>query len=115
MKKVNIVKKNEDFNRIINLRNSYKNEYFIINIEKKEDLIPKFGISVSKKNANAVVRNKKKRQIKDIIDKNKNIYQKNLNYIIIIRKGALDKSYQQKQEALIKIFNKINEENVCEK
>lgn len=110
MKKINIVRKNNDFNRIIDLKNSYSNRFFMINIEKNEDNIPKFGIAISKKLGKANVRNKNKRQIKNIIDLNKNIYQNNLNYIIIVKKEAINSSYKEKEEKLIEVFNAIVKE-----
>lgn len=115
MKKINIVKKNTEFSRIIGLKKAYSNKCFVVNYDVNSDNIPKFGISVSKKVGNAVVRNKNKRQVKNIIDTNKKVYQNNLNYIIIVRQGAVLASYQEKEQALIELFNKIkekcNEEN----
>ena len=55
----------------------------------------KYGISVSKKLGNAVFRNKYKRKIRSIIDNLKKDYIIGKNYIIITRKGALDKNYQE--------------------
>ena len=109
MKKRNIVKSKVDFTRIINKKNGCVNKYFIINKETNNDLIPKFGITFVKNMCNAVNRNKLKRQIKSIIDNNKNIYENNKNYIIIIRKDALNKSYKELEDNLISLFNKLKE------
>ena len=109
MKKRNIVKSKDDFTRIINKKNGSVNKYFIINKETNNDLIPKFGITFVKNMCNAVNRNKLKRQIKSIIDNNKNIYENNKNYIIIIRKDALNKSYKELEDNLISLFNKLKE------
>lgn len=87
MKKINIVKKNEDFRRIITTGKYKKGELFNIYIERNDEKIYHFGISVSKKIGNAVVRNKIKRRLKAIIDK-KN-YQNGFNCIIIV-KGAIN-------------------------
>ena len=103
MKKKNIVKNKEDFTRIINKKNGYVNKYFIINEEVNNDLIPKFGITFIKNMCNAVNRNKLKRQIKS------NIYENNKNYIIIIRKDALNKSYKELEDNLISLFYKLKE------
>jgi len=53
--------------------------------------------------------NKLKRQVKSIIDNNKNIYEKNKNYIIIIREGALLLNYQEKEKELVSLFNRLKE------
>lgn len=109
MKKLNIVKKSKDFDRIIKKREGLVNNTFILNIEDNDDNIPKFGITFTKNLCNAVNRNKLKRKIKSIIDNNKNIYQNNKNYIIIIRKGALTKNYQELETELVSLFKKVKE------
>lgn len=106
MKKINIVKKNEDFNRIITNFKPFKYKDYVIYVEKNTNDLHKFGITISKKIINAVGRNKIKRQIKDILDK-KN-YQNNFNCIIIVRKGILNKSYQEMEKDLFEILPKLD-------
>ena len=77
MKKINIIKKSDEFSSIIKKRNGVANKYFILNIENNDSNIPKFGITFVKHIGKAVTRNKLKRRTKSIIDNNKNIYQKN--------------------------------------
>lgn len=105
MKKLNIIKKNDEYTRIINNVTPYKNEDFIIYLEKTNDNTYHFGFSIGKKIGNAVTRNKIKRQIKTILDK-KN-YQNNFNCIIMVRKGILDKSFSEKQQTMFEILSKI--------
>ena len=106
MKKINIVKKNRDFSRIIKNNRPIKSNLFVIYLEKNTNDIYKFGISASKKVGNAVTRNRVKRQIKSILDKN--IYKNNFNCIIIIRKSYLDLNYHDNEEHLLYILNKNN-------
>ncbi len=106
MKKINIIKKSDEFSSIIKKRNGVSNKYFILNIENNDSNIPKFGITFVKHIGNAVTRNKLKRRTKSIIDNNKNIYQDNKKYIIIIKKDAVDITYQEMEKQLISIFKK---------
>ncbi|MDD3392042.1 MAG: ribonuclease P protein component [Bacilli bacterium] len=106
MKKQNIIKKNTDFQRIIKSIRPFKSKYYIVYFENIQLNNYFFGISVSKKIGNAVVRNKLKRQIKNIIDKNN--YQNNFNCIIILRTSILELNYQQKEEELNKILYKLS-------
>jgi len=107
MKKINIVKENKDFKRIMDKVRPLKNNYYMVFVEKEEKLDNyQFGISVSKKLGNAVERNKLKRQIKSIIDKKS--YQKNFNCIIILRKDILNLNYKEMEQNLMEIFNKID-------
>lgn len=110
MKKINILKNSADYNRIIKKNKGIKNRYFIINYETNNCNIPKFGITISKKQTTAVQRNRIKRQVKNIIDKNKKIYKKDKIYIIIIRKEALSLKYNELEVSLINLFNKIEGE-----
>jgi ribonuclease P protein component len=105
MKKINILKNNRDFNRIIDSYKSHKYKDFVIYIERTNDELYHFGISVGKKIGNAVTRNKYKRRIRSIIDK-KN-YQKGINCIIILRKSILDREYIEIENALLKAFKEL--------
>ena len=55
MKKYEIVKKNTDFNDIINNGMCLKNQFYHIYYKDHEDDYPKFGLAVSKKFGNAVL------------------------------------------------------------
>ena len=106
MKKINIVKKNRDFSRIIKNNRPIKSNLFVIYLEKNTNDIYKFGISASKKVGNAVTRNRVKRQIKSILDKN--TYENNFNCIIIIKKDIIDKSFDEMSKDLNILINKLN-------
>mgnify|MGYP003289603013 CR=1 FL=1 len=106
MKKINIVKNSRDFTRIIKSKVPFKNKYFVIYKESTKEEIYKFGISVSKKIGNAVVRNKLKRQIKSIIDKKD--YKKGFNCIIILRKSVLDLTYNELEKNLFEVISKLH-------
>lgn len=105
MKKINVLKNNRDFNRIIKTYKGHKYKDFVIYIERTNEEIPHFGISVGKKIGNAVTRNKYKRRIRAIIDK-KN-YQKGINCIIILRKSILEREYIEIENALLKAFKDL--------
>ncbi len=108
MKKINIVKENKDFNRIINEGKSYKNKYFILNTMDNNLEHYRFGISMSKKTGNAVIRNLYKRKLRNIIDTNKKLYSKNKDYIIIIRKNCLDVEYKELEKSFLYLIKNSN-------
>ena len=84
MKKVNIVKENRDFRRIMDISKLIKNNFYTVFIEKNDNITNyHFGISVSKKLGN-------------------------FNCIIILKRDILNKNYQEMEEKLFEIFNKIN-------
>lgn len=107
MKKINIIKKNEEYNRIIQTIKPYKYKEYMIFLEKNDKLDNyAFGFSISKKICKAFMRNKIKRQMKNIIDKKD--YQKNFNCIIMVRKSILEKTYQEREKVLLEAFENLN-------
>ena len=80
MKKMNIVKKNSDFTKIIAANLFVKDRNFVIYALPTEYPYARFGVSVGKKIGKAVTRNYYKRQIRNIIDNHKNLYSKSRDY-----------------------------------
>lgn len=108
IKKINIIKKNDDFKKIMDSGKLLKNKHYIIYYKDKEEKYYRFGISVSKKiSKKAVIRNKLKRQIKSIIDNNKNIYQNSKDYIIILKKSCLEETYNELENSFINIMKQL--------
>lgn len=110
MKKKDVVKHSRDFDHIIGNKTFVKNKEFIIYYENRDNNINRFGISVGKKIGNAVVRNYYKRVIRNICDKNKNIYSNGKDYIIIMRYGCKEKTFKEINESFKSLINKINKE-----
>ena len=106
MKKYEIVKKNTDFNEIINKGKYLKSKYYSIYYKDGLGDIPKFGIAVSKSIGHAVERNKLKRQIRVIIDNNKKLFSNRKNYIIMVRKDILKIDFQTKEKELVNLLEK---------
>ena len=105
MRKLYIVKENKKFEDIINNGNCFKNKYFVMH-EKNNNLIyDRYGISVSKKLGNSVFRNKYKRIIRSILDNYKKLYINNKDYIIILRKDAINEDYKILEESLFSLIN----------
>ena len=104
MKKYEIVKKHEDFDNIIHNGKYKKSKNFIIYNKDSEYNYPRFGLAVGKKIGNAVIRNKMKRYLRIIIDKNKNLFKINKDYIIIIKKSSTECSLVELEDELIKLY-----------
>lgn len=100
MKKKYRVKHQHDFDKIIKNKNQRKNDIFIIYSQENNLEYARFGISVGKKLGNAVYRNRKKRQIRSIIDNLEKNYLKNKDYIIILRKKGKYLEYQSLNKKL---------------
>ena len=103
MNKEKILKKSQEYTNIIQKGKNIKNKYFKIFYLPNNTTL--YGITIPKKVGNAVIRNKLKRQIKNIIMGNELYIQKNYNYVIIIK--ALDLIYQELSCELINTFKKV--------
>ena len=102
MKKENILQHNYDFQRIIKQYKPYKTRNYIIYVERNDSENYYFGFSVGKKIGNAVMRNKIKRQLKNIVSKKD--YQKGFNCIIIVSSNILNIEYIERERELLKIL-----------
>ena len=106
MKKYEIVKQNNEFNDIIKKGKYLKNEYFVIYYVDHEEDFPKFGLAVSKKCGNAVVRNKIKRQLRDLINRHKKLFSNTKNYIIMVRRGFSEISFDIMEKSFVTLLTK---------
>ena len=110
MKKKEIIKSKLEYTDIINNCNYIKNNYYII-YYRSNNTFNRYGISVPKKTGKAVVRNKIKRRLKNIIDNNKFNIQKSYDYVIIIRKRLIELNYKEMEINFINLIKKIGENN----
>lgn len=106
MNKEKIIKKSKEFTEIINMHNNVKNKYFNI-FYKKCDEENKYGITIPKKIGKANIRNKLKRQVKNIIMTNEKNIPNNIYYVIIIKEAALSLKYNDMVKELLNIIKKV--------
>ncbi|AIU33757.1 ribonuclease P protein component [Metamycoplasma hominis] len=102
--KNNVVKKNWEFQKILDSHNQVISRNLIIYFNKSDFF--KVGISIPKQFANAVLRNHYKNQIRSIL---RNIDFSTLNYetVIIARKGFLSLDWNQKVKEVKKLYERI--------
>ena len=103
MNKDYIVKKNYEIQKIIKNNKKLSSKYFVVYYINNKGIHDRYCISISKKIGNAVIRNTYKRKIKDILMKNN--FNKNCDYVIIVKKSILNESYDNIKNDLVKILN----------
>lgn len=106
MKKTYRVKRNIDFQSIIKQKKSVASRQFVLYYAKNDFNHYRAGVSVSKKLGKAVERNKIKRQVREMIYE---IFenQESSDYIVIVRNGYLNKSFDENKRDLAKLRKKV--------
>lgn len=108
MKKDRRVKSDADFQQIFKKGKSFANRQFVIYyLERPKQENYRIGISVSKKIGNAVVRNKMKRFIRQAFLELEGRVKEDSDFIIIVRKPAVDLSVNEVKKSLTHVLKKI--------
>ena len=104
MRRYEMVKKHSDFDDIIHTGNLLKNNAYII-YNKVNDLnYTRFGIAVGNKIGDAHIRNRVKRQVREIVTSNKKLFKNNMDYIIIVKKSVLDMDFETMNNMMISLL-----------
>lgn len=109
MKRINMIKKNDEFKHIIENGVTNKTPYFRSFILPKKEKYFRIGISVPKKLGSAVLRNKIKRQIRHIINNSTDSFNLKQDCIIIINSNFISLEFKKKQELLENLIKRIGE------
>lgn len=114
MKKENSLRKNEDFSSVYTGGNSKANKYLVMYLSKNELGINRYGVSVSKKVGNSVVRHRLKRMIKESLRLRNEMFNSGLDIVIVVRKSATLVGYHELDGAIMhlcKLHHIIKEES----
>ena len=106
MKKKYSLKRNEEIASIVQQRRSVRNSAFIVFFRKNNLDYSRVCISVSKKLGIAVVRNKTKRQVREMVT---DICDFNLNYdfVIVVKNLYFNNDFQANKNKLNELYLKI--------
>ena len=100
------IKKNQEIEKIIKNKHSVGNKYFVIyTMENLETTHYRFALSIGKKFGIAVLRNKMKRRIREIIKENINLI-KNLDYVFVIKPASKDLEFSEIEKNIIYLLKK---------
>ncbi|GIP36027.1 ribonuclease P protein component [Paenibacillus sp. J2TS4] len=109
MHKQNRLAKREDFNKVYRWGKSTANHQFVLYRRNKSTPDPlRVGVSVSKKVGNAVVRNRIRRVVKEIIRLNLDRIEGNSDIIFIARKPVAEMNYDEIQKSLMHVMRKAS-------
>ena len=96
------LKKNEDFKKVYNKRNSYANRELIMYISKNGTDTKRLGVSVSKKVGNSIVRHRLARLVREA-------FRLNTDHIpVVVKAGLKDKGYTETCKSMIHLLKLHN-------
>ncbi|MFD3450512.1 ribonuclease P protein component [Microbacteriaceae bacterium 4G12] len=107
MKKMNRIKKNEDFQTVFQNGISNANRQFVLyQLDKPNQPYFRIGLSVSKKIGNAVMRNRIKRMIRQVFTELKEAIDSEKDFVIIARKPCAEMEYEEFKKSLIHVLKR---------
>ena len=95
------IKNNSDFLKAYRHGKSYANRYLVMYVRKNDLDRNRYGITVSKKVGNSVVRHRLTRLIRESYRLSEEHFQSGYDIIVIARKSAKGKSYRDIESALV--------------
>ena len=101
------LKKNADFKNCYQNGRSFVNHYLVIYLCGNGQEKNRFGISVSKKVGNSVVRHRVKRLIKESYRLNEERFLPGYDLVYIARVSSKDKSYREIEKSLLHVSGKM--------
>ena len=107
--------KNQDFQNVYRNGKSYANKYLVMYLLKNNKEEKRFGISVSKKVGNSVIRHRVTRLIREAYRLNSEYFETGYDIVVIARSVAKDKSYQEIESALLHLAKHLLENQKLKK
>jgi len=99
------IKNKLEFEELIKTGKKISNKFFVIYYKERKNNNSRFGISLSKKFGIAVIRNKYKRILREIIRNNQKKFKSSYDYIIIMKKTSEGLSYNLIEQNLLSLVN----------
>jgi ribonuclease P protein component len=109
VQKENRLGKKEDFNKVYRYGKSSANHQFVVYVMRQPAVDHfRLGVSVSKKLGNAVVRNRIKRLVKEIVRHHGPSIAPKHDFIVIARKPVADMDYAEMEKSLLHVFRRAS-------
>ncbi len=108
--KENRLRKNNDFKSVFENGKSVSNELFFLKFKKNNLGINRFGFVIGTKiTKKAVLRNKIKRRLTEIIKKKLDEIESGLDIILIAKPKVINKNYSEIKQSIDDLFKKIKQ------
>jgi len=96
-----------DFNRVYRYGKSFANRQLVVYYSTRPEIERfRLGVSASKKIGNAVVRNRMRRMLKEIVRLHEPEIRDHLDLILIVRNGAVGMEYKELEKSVLHVLRK---------
>lgn len=108
MKKKDRICRNEEFQTILQKRKFINKSGITVYYERRKEAHPRFGFAVPKKMGNAVLRNKTKRQLREMVQAlGQDVIASEFDYIVMVRKSYYEQSFKENKKDLETAFKNV--------
>ncbi len=108
LKRVNRLKKRYQFNYVYKSGEHFSSEHLVLYIASSKTKSIKVGFAVTKKVGHAVVRNKIRRRLREIVQKQLPSLKQNYNIIVVAKESVAEASFEKLTLELTKLLKKAN-------
>ncbi|MBQ7917189.1 MAG: ribonuclease P protein component [Clostridia bacterium] len=115
LNRINRLKKRYQFNYVYKSGEHFSGEHMVLYVVSSKTKNIKVGLAVTKKVGHAVVRNKIRRRLREIIKKQVPNLKQNNNIIVVARDNISSASFEKLSNEFLKLIKKadlINEESI---
>ena len=108
LNKINRLKKRYQFNYVYKSGEHYSSEHTVLYVVSSKTKFIKVGFAVTKKVGHAVVRNKIRRRLREVVREQLPRLKQNYNVIIVAKENIVEASFNQLCFEINKLFKKAN-------
>ena len=115
LKRINRLKKRYQFNYVYKSGEHFSGEHMVLYVASSKTKNIKVGLAVTKKVGHAVVRNKVRRSLREIIKTQVPNLKQSYNFIVVARDNISEASFEKLSYEFLKLIKKanlINEETI---
>lgn len=98
-----------DFSRVYRYGKSFANRQLVVYYSGRSEIERfRLGVSASKKIGNAVVRNRMRRMLKEIVRLHEAEIRDHVDIILIVRNGAVGMEYKELEKSVLHVLRKAS-------
>jgi ribonuclease P protein component len=106
MVKINTIRRQSEFKDVFTNGKSYPARYFVLYLTPNNEHVNRYGFTAGKKIGNAVVRNRMKRLLKEVVRKHGSTLNCSFDYVLVARSAGVGKGMKEIEDDFIKLIRR---------